>query len=59
MIKKCMVVSMDETPMVSIKWQALALPKASSGWVFKMLVVFLKALVAKKKEINKGKWFFG
>ena len=54
-----MVVSMDETPMVSIKWQALALPKASSGWVFKMLVVFLKALVAKKMEINKGKWFLG
>ena len=54
-----MVVSMDETPMVSTKWQALTLPKSSSGWVFKMLAVFLKALVAKKMEINKGKCFLG
>ena len=59
MLKKFTVVSMDETPMVLIKWQALALPKASSGWDFKKLVVLLKALVAKKMEINKGKWFLG
>ena len=30
-----MIASMDETPMVSIKWQALALPKASSRSFFK------------------------